>query len=63
MIIIKQKNGENIDRMLKRFKNKLDNVKTLKELKDRKEYIKPSVKKRKIKQKAIYLEKIKNNDE
>ena len=63
MIIIKQKNGENIERMLKRFKKKLDNVKTSKELKDRKEYIKPSVKKRKIKQKAIYIEKIKNNSD
>lgn len=59
MIIIKQEKGENIERMLKRYKKKVDSTKVIKELKERKEYTKPSVKKRKEKQKAIYIEKLK----
>lgn len=57
MIIIKKQQGENIERMLKRYKRKISNTKVLKELKDRKEYTKPSIEKRKEKQKAIYVEK------
>lgn len=62
MIIIKQQKGENIERMLKRYKKKVDNTKVLKELRNRQEYTKPSVKKRKEKQKAIYIEKLKNDE-
>jgi|OM-RGC.v1.035925563 small subunit ribosomal protein S21 len=50
--IIVQK-GEQITRALKRYKQKVRNTKLTKEVRERKEYIKPSAKKRRAKQKAI----------
>ncbi|PCJ81585.1 MAG: 30S ribosomal protein S21 [Flavobacteriales bacterium] len=54
MLIIPVKEGDNIDRALKRFKKKYERTGVLKELRERKQYIKPSVRKRVTKQKAIY---------
>jgi len=48
MLIIPIKEGENIDRALKRFKRKFD--------KTRKQFIKPSVKRRAQIQKAQYIQ-------
>jgi small subunit ribosomal protein S21 len=62
MLIIKQEKGENIERMLKRYKKKVDKTKLLKNLRDKKQFTKPSEEKRKEKQKAIYIEKL-NLDE
>ena len=56
MLIIPIKEGENIDRPLKRFKRKFDKTGTRKDLRDRKEFVKPSAKKRKMMKKAIYVE-------
>ncbi len=56
MIIIPVKDGENIERALKRYKNKFNSTKTVRELRQRKEYIKPSVANRKIRLKAAYIE-------
>jgi len=53
MLIIKVKKGEQITRALKRYKQKVRNTKLTKEVRERKEYIKPSAKKRRAKQKAI----------
>lgn len=62
MIIIKQERGENIERMLKKFKRKFDKTKVLRELRERQQYIKPSSKKREIKQKAIYIQQLINKE-
>lgn len=62
MIIIKVKNGENIERALKRFKNKFSKTKVVKELRERQQFDKPSVKKRKQRDKAIYVEKMYSNE-
>ena len=48
MIIIKVKNGENIERALKRFKNKFSKTKVVKELRERQQFDKPSVKKNNV---------------
>ena len=56
MLIIKNEKGENIERMLKRYKRKFDRTKVLRQLRDKQQFTKPSVKKRKQKQKAIYVE-------
>jgi len=45
MLIIPIKEGENIDRALKRFKRKFDKTGTMRQLRDRKQFLKPSVKK------------------
>lgn len=64
-VSVKVKNG-NIQKALSRFKRKVKDSDHLYELKDRKEYTKPSVKKRRLKQIAIHnqkLEDLKTKDE
>lgn len=46
MIIIEIKDDENIDRALKRYRRKHRNVQLIKELRRRKEFRKPSIKRR-----------------
>ena len=56
MLVIPVKDGENIDRALKRFKRKFLKTGTLKRLRAKKQYIKPSEVLRVKKQKAVYSE-------
>ena len=56
MLLIPVKDGENIDRALKRFKRKFLKTGTLKRLRAKKQYIKPSEVLRIKKQQAIYSE-------
>ena len=63
MIIIKLGNGENIERALKRYKNKFTNTKVIKHLREKQEYKKPSEIKRKENQKAVYVQKLKNDND
>ena len=54
----------NINKALKLFKRKFKNTKRLQEVRERRNYIKPSLNKRKQKQKSILTRKYKeNNDE
>ena len=63
MLIIKNERGENIERMLKRYKRKFDRTKVLRTLRDNQQFTKPSVKKRAQLKKAKYVEqKFKNLD-
>ncbi|MEL7161390.1 MAG: 30S ribosomal protein S21, partial [Bacteroidota bacterium] len=54
MLIINVREGENIDRALKRYKRKSINTRVIRELRNRKEFTKPSVKRRKERLKAAY---------
>lgn len=63
MLIIPIKDGENIDRALKKFKRKFDSTKTMKGLRDRKQFTKPSVIKRQQKLKAKYIQGIRTDEE
>ncbi len=58
MLIIPVKEGENIDRAVKRFKKKFDKTGTMRQLRKRKQYIKPSVRRREQLKKAIYTNKV-----
>lgn len=58
MIIVPVKEGENIDRVLKKLKRKFEKTGTLRELRERQKFTKPSVKKREQKIKAIYIQKL-----
>ena len=58
MLVIPVKDGENIDRALKRFKRKFLKTGTLKQLRNRKEYVKKSERLRVRKQKAIYSQEV-----
>ena len=55
MLIIPVKDGENIDRALKRFKRKFDRTGGMRQLRTRKEFIKPSVRNRDKIKKAVYI--------
>ncbi len=63
MLIIPIKDGENIDRALKRFKRKFDSTKTMKRLREKKQFTKPSVKKRSQKIKASYIQRKRTAEE
>lgn len=59
MLIIDVKDG-NIEKALKAYKNKVKSVKQIEQLRDKKEFLKPSVTKRIQTQKAIRKEKLQN---
>ena len=60
MLIIPVKEGESIDRALKRFKRKFDRTGKLKSLRERKAYIKTSVRQRDKLIKATYVQRLKD---
>ena len=57
MLIIPVKDGENIDRALKRFKRKFDRTKTMRTLREKKQFTKPSVANRAQMIKASYVQR------
>ena len=63
MIIVPVKEGENIERALKKFKKKFERTGVLKELRDRQQFDKPSVKKRLKMQHAIYVQKLRTAED
>jgi small subunit ribosomal protein S21 len=63
MLIVKIIENEPIDRALKKFKRKEQQTKLLKELRERTEFVKPSVYNRKKIQKAVYVNKKKLSEE
>lgn len=54
--------GEKIERALKQFKRKCNNTKLIQELRSRKEFEKPSVKARKQRLRAKYIQKLRNEE-
>ena len=63
MIIIPVKEGESIDRALKRYKRKYEKTGVVKELRARQQYTKPSGLKRAQLMKAIYVQKLRQAEE
>ena len=63
MLIIPVKDGENIDRALKRYKRKFDKTGTVRQLRARQAFIKPSVVRRAVIQKAAYIQNLRDNIE
>lgn len=63
MIIVPVKEGENIERALKKFKRKFEKTGIIKELRGRQEFTKPSVKRREEIKKAIYIQKLQQTEE
>ena len=61
MLIIPIKEGENIDRALKRFKRKFDKTGAMRQLRTRKQCIKRSGKNRSRIQKAQYVQRLKDD--
>lgn len=61
MLIIPIKDGENIDRALKRYKRKFDKTKVVRELRARQAFTKPSVTRRAQIQKAQYVQGLRDS--
>ena len=62
MLIIPIKEGENIDRALKRFKRKFDKTGAKRQLHTRKQFTKPSVERRAQIQKAQYIQRLRDQE-
>jgi small subunit ribosomal protein S21 len=62
MLQIPVKEGESIERALKRYKKKFDRTKVLRELRSRKQFTKPSVERRQQVIKASYIENMKREE-
>jgi len=63
MIVIPIKEGENIERALKKFKRKFEKTGIIKELRGRQAFVKPSIEKRQEKLRAIYVQKIQQQED
>ena len=63
MIVVPVKDGENIERALKKFKRKFEKTGVMKELRARQQFDKPSVLKRLAKERAIYVQQLNRIEE
>jgi small subunit ribosomal protein S21 len=63
MIIVPVKEGENIERALKKFKRKFEKTGVIKELRSRQAFKKPSEKRRDEVKHAVYVQKIQQSEE
>ena len=63
MIIVPIKEGENIERALKKFKRKFEKTGTIRELRSRKAFIKKSVRRREEVKKAAYVQNLRLEEE
>lgn len=63
MLKIIVKEGENIERALKRYKRKHRNIKVMQNLREGQFFTKPSVRRRREIQKAEYIQNIKDQED
>lgn len=63
MIVIPVKEGENVERALKRFKRKFEKTGVVKELRGRQAFTKPSVVRRAEIKKAIYIQQLQREED
>jgi small subunit ribosomal protein S21 len=62
MLIIPLKEGENIERALKKYKKKFEKTGMLKDLRARQNFTKPSVVNRQMRLKAAYIEQLRREE-
>jgi small subunit ribosomal protein S21 len=63
MIIVPVKEGESVEKALKKFKKKFEKTGVVRELRDRQKFTKPSVRRREVIKKAIYKEQLQRAEE
>lgn len=63
MLKIEIKDGENIERVLKRYKRKHRNLQVMQNIRENQFYTKKSVKRRREIQKASYIQSLKDQEE
>ncbi|MDZ7845956.1 MAG: 30S ribosomal protein S21 [Owenweeksia sp.] len=63
MLVVSVKEGESIERALKRYKRKFDRTGTMRQIRGRQQFIKPSVQRRKEVLKAAYIQNKRQEEE
>lgn len=63
MLIIPVKDGESIDKALKRYKRKFDRVGIVRKLREKQHFTKASVKRRSEIQRAQYIQQLRDKEE
>lgn len=63
MIIVPLKEGENLERALKKFKRKFEKTGVIRELRSRQAFVKPSISRREEIKKAIYIQKLQEKED
>jgi len=63
MIIVPIKEGENIERALKKFKRKFEKTGIVRELRSRQTFVKKSVKQREARKRAVYKQQLQLEEE
>ena len=63
MIVVPVKEGENIEKALKKFKRKFEKTGVVKELRTRQQFDKPSVLKRLKRERAVYVQKLQMSED
>ena len=63
MIVVPVKEGENIEKALKKFKRKFEKTGVVKELRARQQFDKPSVLNRLKRERGIYVQKLQQVEE
>ncbi len=63
MIVVPVKEGENIEKALKKFKRKFEKTGVVKEIRARQQFDKPSVLNRLKRERAIYVQKLQQVEE
>ncbi len=63
MIIVPIKEGENIERALKKFKRKFEKTGVMRELRSRQSFTKDSILNREKMMKAVYLQKLQQDND
>ena len=63
MIIVPIREGENVERALKKFKRKFEKTGIMKEVRERQSYTKPSEARRETKKRAIYRQRMQREEE
>ncbi len=63
MIIVPVKDGESIEKSLKKFKKKIEKTGLIKQLRARQKFTKPSVKLRETKIRAVYIQSLRQQAE
>ncbi len=63
MIVVPIKEGENVDKALKKLKRKFEKTGVVKELRERQKFTKKSVKRREQIKKAVYIQQLREQKE
>ncbi len=63
MIVVPVREDDNIERALRRYKRKFDRTGRMRELRSRQAFVKPSEMKRKQREKAVYIQRLRDAEE